>query len=308
MAEKGRVPHALLFSGQEKLGKKTIALNFISLLFGEDLKNHPDLTLIEPPHHFDEEYHGQNGIIKEKIFSTRDKNPSQSGGGQIQINQIRDLFWRLALKPIKASLKVAIINQAHLMTREAQNCFLKTLEEPRGNSLLILITEYPNFLLPTILSRCQIIKFYPVNKEEIRNFLKDYNPPTTLPSGARAPKISEEKIEEICEISLGRPGIVIDFLQNPEKLKERETKIKELIKISNSPIARRFQYAKELSQKENLKEVLNIWLGYFRQDLISQKGVAKTKNILQVLQKTFFLISTTNVNPRLALEIFMLEL
>jgi len=268
IAKSGKIPHALLFSGEEKLGKKKIALEFVSLIFGQDLKNHPDFISITPE------------------------------AKKIQINQIRELSWRLSLKPIKAVFKAAIIDDAHLMTAEAQNCFLKTLEEPKGETLLILITEYPNFLLPTILSRCERIKFFPVKKEEIANYLKTKG-------------ISKEKIEEISEISDGRPGLAIEFLENPEKLKGRETIIKDLIRISKSPLSARFQYAKELSKDQNLTEVLNIWLSFFRKDLISQRSqinLRKIENILKTIQRTFFLISTTNVNPRLALEILMMEL
>jgi len=264
MAESGKIPHALLFSGEAQLGKKTIALHFISQLFKENPLFHPDFILITP--------------IKK----------------QIQIDQIRELSWRLSLKPMKAPLKAAIIDKAHSMTKEAQNCFLKTLEEPKGNTLLILITEHPNFLLPTIISRCEMIKFYPVGKEEIRKFLKEKETP-------------KEETEKIVEFSLGRPGLVVNFLENPEKLEEREIKIKELTKICNSPLFSRFQYAKELSANENLKETLDVWLIYFRNALISQKNVAKIKNILQALQRVIFLMSTTNINQRLALEILMLE-
>ena len=170
MVDSGKIPQALLFSGQEKLGKKKVALEFISLLFKESPIGHPDFLLIEP---------------KER---------------QIKIDQIRDLSWRLSLKPIKSFLKAAIIDQAHLMTIEAQNCFLKTLEEPRGETILILITEYPNFLLPTILSRCEILKFYPVKNEELRKFLIEKG-------------IEKEKIEKI----LKRGHISTKILETAEE-------------------------------------------------------------------------------------------
>jgi len=274
MVESGRLPHALLFSGQEKLGKKTIALDLISQLFKETPNrllggSHPDFIFLSP------------------IQEVR----------QIHINQIRELSWRLSLKPIRTNLIAAIIDQAHLMTSEAQNCFLKTLEEPKGNSLLILITEYPHFLLPTILSRCEIIKFYPVKKKLISDFLEKK-------------EVLKEKIEKICQISLGRPGLAIDFLENPKKLEERENRERELIRISNSNLVNRFEYIKELAQQENLKETLEIWLNYFRSVFIknySSTSLEHLKNILQQIQKTIFLISTTNINQRLALEILMLE-
>ena len=144
--ELGRATHAYLFEGQEGLGKKTLAIELAKEILKEDVskKHHPDYVLIEP----------------EKK--------------EIQIGQIRDFIWRLSLKPVLGQVKFAIINQAHSMNEEAQNCFLKTLEEPKGNALMILITEYPQMLLPTIRSRCEIIKFYPVKRSEIEKLSHRY--------------------------------------------------------------------------------------------------------------------------------------
>jgi len=294
MAESGKIPHALLFSGQKKLGKKTIALEFISWLFEEPgvpkILGHPDFILIEP-----QEKH------PEAERSSLRGSPAPSSAlvrGQIQINQIRDLSWRLSLKPIKAKLKAVIIDEAHSMTPEAQNCFLKTLEEPKGNTILILITEKPNFLLPTIVSRCQIIKFYPVKKDEIERYLKNQE------------GLSEGEIEEILEIAQGRPGRAVELAFAKEKFEFYKKRTKELAKIFNSNLSSRFQYAKEISTKENLQEILEIWLNYFRNIFIKNCSTPSAKhlgNILQQIQRTIYLISTTNVNPRLALEILMMN-
>jgi len=276
----GRFSHAYLFSGQDKLGKKTIAYEFIKLFFGNNIiQSHPDFIFIEPT---------------EK---------------EIQIKQIRDLNWRLSLKPFSAPLKAVIIDQAHLMNAEAQNCFLKTLEEPRGETLLILISEYPEFLFPTIRSRVEIIKFYPVPRKEIEDYLKEKG-------------IDEKKSWLISQISQGKPGVVIDFLNYPQKLKEREALINEIVELTKSDLNFRFQYAKKLSKMDDLKKILNTWLFHFREILLSNLNknnidridiggaskISKIKNILEKIQSTNFLISTTNVNPRLALEILMLEL
>ena len=269
-----KIPHALIFSGEAKLGKKTVALEFIKLLFGKDfesLRQHPDFILITPI------------------------------GNEIQIDQIRELIWKLSLKSSLSPLKAAIIDQAHLMNEAAQNCFLKTLEEPRGDTILILITEYPELLLSTILSRCQIIKFYPVKKTEIENYLKNQG-------------IKEEKIEEITGAAEGKPGMAIDFLLNPQKLEERIQREKELQKLLKSNLSSRFQYAKEISKEPNLKEILNIWLSYFRKNLLGQlaskqpESLKRLKDILRKIQNTNFLISTTNINTRLAIDLLMLEL
>ena len=274
-AESGKVSHAYLFCGQEKLGKKRIALEFVKLINGGNFDlGHPDLILIEP---------------KEK---------------EIQIAQIRELIRKLSLKPYSAPFKVALIDQAHLMTKEAQHSFLKTLEEPKGRTILILITETPERLLATISSRCEIIKFSPVKEVEIKSYLRE--------------KLSDKDCEETSKFCLGRPGEAVDFVSDPQRLENRKKIIKELIKISNSGLASRFQSAKELSRESNLREILDIWLSYFRNVLLTtgnrkqetgnKYSFSKLKNILSQIQNTSFLISTTNINSRLALEILMLEL
>lgn len=80
------------------------------------------------------------------------------GDQSIGIDQIRELKSKLALKPYQSLVKIALIVQAEKLTLAAQNSFLKTLEEPPARSLIVLETANPNLLLPTIVSRCQIIK------------------------------------------------------------------------------------------------------------------------------------------------------
>jgi DNA polymerase-3 subunit delta' len=282
LAESGRMSRTLLFSGQKKLGKKTIALEWASSLLGCDLKKvqHPDFILIEP----------------EKK--------------EIQINRIRELIQRFSLR--SSSFKIALINEAHLMNQAAQTCFLKTLEEPKGQTCLILVSESPRGLLPTILSRVQTIKFYPVEKEKIRNYLKKEG-------------IPEREAEEISQISLGRPGMAVEFVSDRKKLELFREKIKEIVRILGSPLCVRFPYAKDLSQDSlSLNENLDIWLSYFRnvllfsvdqklggkmreKDSIGSLPLKKLKDIIKRIQATKFLISTTNANPRLTLENLMLE-
>jgi len=306
-----KISHAYLFSGQSGLGKKTLALEFTKLLncqnsnFLEkpcrvcstckaiDKGIHPDLLLISPLHQ------------------------------KIQIGQIRDLIWYFSLRPHSAPFKVAIIEQAHLMNQEAQNSFLKTLEEPKGNTILILISEFPQMLLPTILSRVEKIKFYPVSLREIEDYLKEQGATT-------------EQVKELSFFSSGRPGLAVDFFLNPEKLENQKQKIAKLNKIIASDLPYQFQSTKELAKEPNLKEILEIWLIYLRRILISKMNIRtrpsdscslfiselkfqnnknstlnfsfrKLQNILKSLQNIFFLTSTTSINKRLALEIFMLQ-
>jgi DNA polymerase-3 subunit delta' len=272
--EKERLSHAFLFSGPEKVGKKTVAFSFSSqILQTKELKNHPDFIFLEPK--------------KEGIFL-----------GVIGIDQIRELILRLSLKPLKAKKKVAIIDEAHLMTLEAQNSFLKTLEEPKGECVIFLITEHPQWLLPTITSRCQEIKFYLVSKEIMLQFLKDK-------------KVDQKLAEKLVEISQGRPGRLIEYLIQ-EKLSKREEYILLLKKVPFLSLKERLDLAEKLSRDENLKEILIFWLEYVREILIKRlsdlQKTEKLKTFLKNLEELFLLLSRYSLNLNLALDNFFLKI
>lgn len=263
LAELDKIPHALLFSGPEKVGKKTIALEFAKSLVGESRGQHPDLILVSP----------------------------EDGGEEIKIAQIRDLIWKLSLKPYSAPVKIAVIDGVDKMTGDAQNCFLKTLEEPKERTFLILITEHQEGLLATILSRCQIIKFYPVSGKEIGDYLKEKG-------------LNQPAIGEIMDSATGLPGRAIEIFLEPQKLAEIKKTAGELQEIMEKDLAYRFQQAKILAEKDNLREILKIWQNCLRKSLFMNKNFA----ILKQLQNVNYLIQNTNVNRKLALEILMLEI
>ena len=110
----------------------------------------------------------------------------------------------------------------------------------------------------------------------------------------------------------------MDFLADPQRLKAENERIQEIIELMSSDLVSRFQYAESLSKNpQNLGEVLEIWIRYLRKILLvnikredgfKQYSLPKLKKIINLTQKINFLISTTNVNSRLALEILMLEL
>lgn len=283
-----RVPHAMLFSGEEGLGKKRVAVEFFKLLNCQNdnfekrpcavcsscrqirKRTHPDLFFVEPE--------------KETI----------------SILQIRNLSEIFVLKSF-FQWKTAVLDQAHLMTREAQNCLLKTLEEPLGNSCLVLVSEHPHLLLKTILSRVQEIKFFSVKKEKILSYLTEKN-------------ISKEKAQELADFSFGKPGKAIEFALKPAKFKESKSRIQELLSLLQGDLAFRFNYAKLLSSDYDLKSFFETWVKYLRQSLLQKttkgdhKGARRTKNTIEEILKTQLLISTKNVNKRLALENLFLKI
>jgi DNA polymerase-3 subunit delta' len=90
----------------------------------------------------------------------------------IKIDEIRRLQKEINFRPYEARKKVFIVNDAHQMTAESSNALLKTLEEPPANSIIILVTAKPNLLFKTVISRCKTVKFYPLERNKLREILK----------------------------------------------------------------------------------------------------------------------------------------
>lgn len=330
LAKTGNTPHALLFWGQEQLGKRTIALEFAKLLNCQT-GDHIGLPLLGcqmcPACREIE-----RGIYPDlKVVAPLAKPSARpSLAREIHIAQIREVSRFLCLKPFY-KLKVVLIDNAHLMTKEAQSCLLKTLEEPRGKALLILITEQPEILLATVLSRVQRLAFFEISGSLIEKQL--------VSRGAR-----ESQAKAISAISFGRPGRAIELFLQGEKLKIEQEGLKEFLKVLGASLADRFQYVKRLLEDRSpqfrglnsaegnfrglnsrvanltpltpLKETLGLWLFYFRSILRNQSlkdnfktsSFWQTKKALQLVEKALFLLQSTNVNPRLLLENLMLEL
>ncbi len=156
--KQNKLSHSYLFVGTQGIGKKMIATEFAKMILclddnkycnhcksciEFDTNNNPDFVLISPD------------------------------GNNIKIEQIRDIQKRIQEKPIISEKKVYIIDNADLMTTEAQNCLLKTLEEPPEFAVIILIGSNSNTFLPTIKSRCTIMNFNKISDEEMTKYLRE---------------------------------------------------------------------------------------------------------------------------------------
>lgn len=142
-----QITHSYLMIGIQGIGKKLLAKEYAKVILdSNDIINNPDFLCIEPD------------------------------GNSIKIEQIRNLQKEIQEKPIISNKKVYIIDDADLMTKEAQNCLLKTLEEPPEFAVIILIGSNENAFLPTIKSRCMILHFNRLSDSEIKSYLqKQYN-------------------------------------------------------------------------------------------------------------------------------------
>lgn len=159
------VPHALLFTGAEGIGKRAVAQIFAQALLCQN-RSTSEGEAIEPCNHC------------LSCRKTADKNhPDFSAvepeGSVIKIDQIREIEERIIYRPIDGEWKIFLIDPADKMNSAAANALLKTLEEPPPHALLILITSRPFSLPETLLSRCQKITFHPLSLSQIESLLME---------------------------------------------------------------------------------------------------------------------------------------
>lgn len=160
-----RVAHAYLFCGPEGVGKKLVALEFAKLINcaepGQEGGECGCLSCSKTER-------GLNPDVR--IFDYPDEKT-------IKVGHVReDVENAVHLSPYENPYKVFIIDGAERMNFNAQNAFLKTLEEPPRNSVIILITPLADLLIPTVRSRCQAVVFQPLPEEEVRRFLESEKP------------------------------------------------------------------------------------------------------------------------------------
>lgn len=233
----GCLPNAYLFSGLTGIGKRLVADVFTSAIFCDDshsgcgkcapcikIKNrsHPDAFFVEPK--------------TEKIL----------------IEQVRQLQQDLQYHPLESDAKVAIIDDADLMTEAAANSLLKILEEPPKVTHFILISAFPHRLLPTIRSRCQKIMFSPLTENDVISYLKDKR------------GFDEKNAGKIARISQGSIGAVA--LLDPEFIGEVLGRLKNLLKSANSSdiIAVAETWSKE---GERTPLIIDLIVGFYRDAL-----------------------------------------
>ena len=154
----GKMAHAYIFAGPRGCGRSLLARNFAKAINCEDSENAPCNSCRK----IDKDIHPDVKWVR-----------GDEKSGQIKIDQMRELQSRIALKSYEGKYKICIIQNAEFMTIEAANSFLKTLEEPPANTLFILITEKPKDLLPTIASRCQMVRLKPLPEDRLTSALAD---------------------------------------------------------------------------------------------------------------------------------------
>jgi len=269
--QKDRLSQSMLFTGPDGSGKSASALVLASWLNcscseGEACESckkvssleHPDLHLIFPVPYSDWE-NSLSEIIQEKredFFSSR----RSSSGGSIGIHAIRHIIDLTSKKPFEGRFSVVILFDAHAMTVEAQNAFLKVLEEPSSSTVFILITELPDRLLPTIVSRCQNIRFGYLPEETVSEFLKRYY------------SVDEENAVKYSVLSMGdvERAIMLSDESSSWALKEASSVLKAIVSGRKPKLLESAERLASGYSREEVKDLLSEITGILR---IAMRGV-----------------------------------
>lgn len=281
IADSNQPAQSYLFFGPQGVGKRLCALEFGCLLVGE-----PDFVSNETkPYPFDVLVVRPKEEVKRGV--TKVKN--------ISVDEIRDGLSFLGQYPASGRYRVVIIEDAHRLSQTAQNVLLKTLEEPNTSAVIILVTHEIGSIVGTIVSRVERVRFDFVPEEEITQGIS-------------------QKVHDIAPFffSLGRPGMIVRALEDPEGFSSEREKLEKLFRLSTLSLAQRMTLAEQLSIHVPLAvRLLEQWLpGLHLQALRAkeERNVARFFSLLERVEQTLHLLKTTQSNARLLLETLFLSL
>lgn len=306
----GTARHAYLIVGPRGVGRRTLALWLAAALNCRErdasgypcgtchsctrIRNlmHPDITLVE----------------------------SEQEGRQLRVEQMRDMQHVLALSPYEADYRVAILHRFEEANQSASNALLKMLEEPPPKVVIVLTASSIDQLLPTITSRCEVIRLRPLPLPLLAESLEGQL------------SIARGEAEQLAAIAGGRPGYAIRLSSQSAEAKNRSSWLEDLLVLLVSNRAKRFSYARKLAQKKDrsiAREELMVWISFWRDVLLKSAGAEvfitnldygdqidqlahafayqKVYQFVAALEHSVELISR-NANLRLVLDVMMLDL
>jgi DNA polymerase-3 subunit delta' len=302
----GEARHAYLFAGPSGLGRRSLALAFARALNctnspapGEfcgqcrDCKQiasmaHPDLAVIQ----------------------------AENEGGTLKVDRVREMKRTVLLKPYQSKYRIALFLRFQEANDSASNALLKTLEEAPAHAILLLTADNPESLLPTIVSRCEVLRLRPLPIEQVQRELEN-----------RGAENSQARL--LAHISGGRPGYAIRLLEDRSLLEFRSQRLDDLQKLLTSSRVDKFAYVEKLAkEKDVMRQTLLVWLSFWRDVLLraakadsplanvdraeeieslakrldlsaARQRVTETERAIQQMER--------NVNARLLMEVLLLN-
>lgn len=311
-AARGDVRHAYLFCGPPGVGRRTLALRLAQALNctspvepgipcgtcrdcrQTDAMQHPDLNVIQ--------------AVDE------DGNPKING--TLKVDQIRAVQHSLSLRPYQAKFRVALFLRFQEANDNAANALLKTLEEAPAHAILLLTADTPEQLLPTIISRCEILRLRALPVGAIETDL--------LSRG-----VDDERARLLAHISGGRPGYARSLVDDLTLLEKREERLNDLQTLLSATRVEKFSYAEKLAKdKDTMRQTILVWLSYWRdvmlrtaqaetplvnvdrnmeiESLAGQVDLSTARRVVSELESVLEKMDR-NVNSRLLAEVLLLD-
>ena len=306
----GQVSHAYLFAGPDAIGKTTLALAFAQLLECE----HPDLVSGEPC-----------GVCASCRKVLHGNHPdvtlveAEEGKRLLGVDAVREAVVRLAnLAPSTGRWRVFILPNVDRMTANTVNALLKTLEEPPPDVVLLLTSAEPENLLPTLLSRCQLLALHPLSPDEIVPALRDRW------------QVATGEAADLAALANGRLGWAVRAHDHPELREERARQLDQITSLTRATRDERLRLAGTLATDgDTARRVLEVWILWWRdvtlsacgathltssgtaRDEAERQGHVLGQERAQAFLRALLAAQTAldqNANPRLTFDVLMLDL
>jgi DNA polymerase-3 subunit delta' len=314
--KQGRLAHAYLLVGPPHVGKMTLALNLAQSVNCLQGPGAPCGSCVQCARI------AQGLHADVRVIAVTQRNEDGPTRTVIGIGEVKEVLRQAHRKPYEGACTVIIFNGAELLSEEAANALLKTLEEPPPQVLILLLTINEEVLLSTIRSRCQLLGLLPMPKQQMVERLMDRHD--------AAPELAER----VARLSRGCPGWAIRALAEPQLLEDLEAELGRIKEICETGLEERFSYAAELAvqfsrDREAARGILYLWLRWWRDLMLIKEGaedyvhhqaqlgqllvqashltMPQIVRFIKALGQTLEALDS-NANARLALEALMLGL
>ena len=252
----GKIAHSYIFIGPRGIGKKTISNIFAKALVCYEKKQEP-CNICQSCRQF------ESGNHPDVYRVISDKKT-------IGVDSIRDMQSDIKIKPFQGDRKIYIIDKADTMTVQAQNALLKTLEEPPKYAVIILLADNTSSLLPTVLSRCQLIKIPRLSPTHIAKIVE------------KKLGVSQEQALVYAKLSEGLPGKALELAGSQEYQQLREDVLNLIERLIHASALEAMEYAHFFEERrekvDDTLDLLELWL----RDMLVCKENGETELIINM--------------------------
>jgi DNA polymerase-3 subunit delta' len=241
---------------------------------------------------------------------------AEAEGGTLKVEQVREVTRFISLKPYQSPFKIVLFLRFQEANANAQNALLKTLEEAPAHAVLLLTADNAEQLLPTIDSRCEVVRLRPLTAPGVARFLE-------------ARGLEPEKASLLAHLSGGRPGYALRLSTDEKALAFRAEKLDDLRNLLAAKRRDRLAYAEKLAKdKGSFRQALQVWQSFWRdvllkasgaeaaltnidraaqiESLACELGMAKARKLTGIMETAIERLEK-NVNARLLAEITLMD-